>query len=389
MLKIRNNSSHSPGERLLACGHRFVALVVAVITLVSSQQLFARSTFEWEPISLTKAGFAPDLGDKLDVAFHRNELPNLHAVVVARHGKLALERYYHGPDERRGRRFSGDVQFGPKVKHDLRSVSKSIVSLLYGIAMAEGLAPGLDQSLVDQFPEYEDLAVDSQRKKLKVAHALSMTLGLRWDESLPYTDPRNSETAMDMAPDRYRYVLEQPIVETPGRRWAYNGGATSVIARLVSLGTGKSIVDFARERLFQPLGIRDFEWLVDRRGEPIAASGLRLRPRDLARIGQLILNVGAWGETQVVPAQWLSASFTRKAQVRDGIEYGYHWWLGTLPNSGERWIGAFGNGGQRLFVIPDLQMVVVITAGNYNQPGQRQVPANVMLKHLMPALRSP
>jgi len=122
------------------------------------------------------------------------------------------------------------------------------------------------------------------------------SLGLRWDESLPYTDPRNSETAMDMAPDRYRYVLEQPIVDAPGSRWAYNGGATALIARLISQGSGQSIVDFARERLFAPLGIYDFEWTADRRGEPIAASGLRLRPRDLAKIGQLILNGGAWGE---------------------------------------------------------------------------------------------
>ncbi len=369
------------------------------MSLVSSQETFAKSTFEWEPIPLTEAGFSPDFGDELDAAFHRGELPNLHGVLVVRHGKLALERYYDGPDERRGSRSIGDVQFGPEVKHDLRSVSKSIVSLPYGIAVAEGLAAELHQPLMDQFPEYGDLAADPDRRKLTVAHALSMTLGLRWDESLPYTDPRNSETAMDRARDRYRYVLEQPIVDAPGSRWAYNGGATAVIARLVSQGSGQSIVDFARERLFEPLGIHDFEWIADHRGEPIAASGLRLRPRDLARIGQLILNDGAWGETQVVPAQWLSKSLTPKAQVRsdlgspgglrDGLEYGYHWWLGRAPSSGERWIGAFGNGGQRLFVVPGSQMVVVITAGNYNQREQSRVLTNAVLKHLGHALRGP
>ena len=187
---------------------------------------------------------------------------------------------------------------------------------------------------------------------------------------------------MDMAPDRYRYVLEQPIVDAPGSRWAYNGGATALIARLISQGSGQSIVDFARERLFAPLGIYDFEWTADRRGEPIAASGLRLRPRDLAKIGQLILNGGAWGETQVLPAPWLSDSFTPRALVRDGLQYGYHWWLGRAPSSGERLIGALGNGGQRLFVAPDSQMVVVITAGNYNRRRQSRALTDAILKHL-------
>src|SRR5262249_14602773 len=114
---------------------------------------------DWQVLSLADAGFAEDLGERLDAAVRRGGLANLHAVVVPRHGKPVLERYYAGRDERRGEPL-GTVTFGPEVKHDLRSVSKSVVGLLYGIALGEGRVPALDRPLVDQFPAYADLAGD-------------------------------------------------------------------------------------------------------------------------------------------------------------------------------------------------------------------------------------
>ena len=151
---------------------------------------------EWQTIAPADAGFAPDLGDRLDEAVRKGELRNLHAVLVARGGKLVVERYYEGRDERWGRPL-GTVKFGPDVKHDLRSISKSVVGLLYGIALAEGKVPAPDRPLIDQFPAYKDLAVDPRRRRMTIAHALSMTLGTEWNEDLPYTDPRNGEYAME------------------------------------------------------------------------------------------------------------------------------------------------------------------------------------------------
>ena len=172
---------------------------------------------DWQTTSPADGGFAPDLGDRLDAAVRRGNLANLHAALVVRRGKLVLERYYAGRDERRGGPL-GVVTFGPEVKHDLRSISKSVVGLLYGIALAEGRVPALDQPIVDQFPAYADLARDPQRRRLTIAHVLSMTLGTEWDETLPYTSPRNSEIAMEMAPDMLRFVLDRPIVAEPGSR---------------------------------------------------------------------------------------------------------------------------------------------------------------------------
>ena len=215
---------------------------------------------------------------------------------------------------------------------------------------------------------------------MTVGHALSMTLGTEWDESLPYSDRRNSETAMDLADDRYRYVLDRPMVAEPGAKWTYNGGATAVLAKLISRGTGRSLLDYARETLFEPLGITDVEWVADSRGEPIAASGLRLRPRDLAKIGQLVLDDGTWDGSQTVPSEWLAQSMTPRVRVNDRIEYGYQWWLGKRRSNGQPWMAALGNGGQCLFIVPSLELVVVITAGNYNKPGNETLPFAVMDK---------
>ena len=341
---------------------------------------------DWQSVAPADAGFAPDLALRLDRAVQDGRLSNLHAVVVVRDGRLVLERYDDGPDERWGEPL-GTIAFGPEVKHDLRSVSKSIVGLLYGIALAEGRVPALDQPLVDHFP-YADLAADPARRRMTVAHALSMTLGTEWDEALPYTDPRNSEIAMEMAPDRHRFVLERPMVAEPGSRWVYSGGATALLARLIAEGTGSQLHDYAREKLFAPLGITDTEWVPGMNGEPAAASGLRMRPRDLARIGQLVLDGGRAGDRQLVPAAWLDASFEPRVPSVEELAYGYQWWLWPRePRAdGRRWMAAFGNGGQRLTIMPHLDLVLVVTAGNYNQPDADRLPVTILTEILIPAL---
>src|SRR5260221_3221417 len=204
-------------------------------------------------------GFVPDLADRLDAGIRSGLLGGLHSVLIARDGRLVLERYCEGADEDWGEKL-GTVAFGPETLHDLRSVTKSIVGLIYGIALDRGLVPPPDAPLLAQFPEYPDLIADPQRARLTVAHALTMTLGMEWDEERPYTDPANSEIAMEMAPDRYRFILDRPIVAAPGTRWIYSGGAVALLGRLIAKGAGKTLPEFARESLFEPLGIEAFEW---------------------------------------------------------------------------------------------------------------------------------
>jgi len=347
----------------------------------------------WDVISPDEAGFAPDLAERFDIARQAGVLPNLHGIVAARGGRIFFERYLAGPDSALARPL-GVVRFGPETLHDMRSVTKSVVGLLYGIAVALGQVPAPDASLIAQFPEYPEFADDAARHKLTVGHALTMTLGMKWDElSIPYTDPRNSEIAMDAAPDRYRYILGRPIVGPPGVSWTYHGGATALLARLIAKGTGRPLQEFARETLFEPLGIQQTAWSCGADGEARAASGLRMRPRDLARIGVMVAQGGLSQGQQVVPAAWLAATFQGHAEIPDGRRYGYHWYLGRVPiddGAGgmrrEETVSAMGNGGQRLFLVPQLDLVVAITAGNYDHPEQWRPPLAVLRDVLLPAL---
>jgi CubicO group peptidase (beta-lactamase class C family) len=354
---------------------------------MSSPAQDTASPVVWPTVSPAEAGFADDVAARLDAKVADGSFTNLHGVVVARGGALVVERYYSGQDERWGEPL-GEVAFGPEVKHDLRSVSKSIVGLLYGIALDAGKVPAVETPLLDGFPAYGDFAGEPARRAITVGHALTMTMGLLWDESLSYRDPRNSEIGMEMAPDRYRYVLEQPIVAAPGTRWIYSGGATALLARLIAVGTGMRLLDYARDRLLTPIGITDVEWIEGADGEPAAASGLRLRPRDLTAIGQLVLDKGKLGGKTVVPKAWLKRSFAPHADTGEGLAYGYQWWLGKLHGSGKPWMAAFGNGGQRLMIVPSHDLLITVTAGNYNAPDAWRLPVAVITDIVFPALRS-
>ena len=210
-----------------------------------------------------------------------------------------------------------------------------------------------------------------------------MTMGTEWDEfSIPYTDPANSETAMDSATDRYRYVLDRAIVMEPGQRWTYCGGATALLGRIIARGTGRPLHDYARAVLFDPLGIGPTDWYTGGDGEPIAASGIRMLPRDLVRIGQMMLRGGVWDGRTVVPAEWITRCTTPVVPVDERREYGYQWWLGRS----ERFWSAAGNGGQLLYVLPERDLVVVTTAGNYNMRDRWESPLRVLHEVVLPSI---
>lgn len=351
------------------------------------------AAFDWQPVSLREAGFADDLEARLDKAIADKRIWNLHSVIVVRNGRLVLERYFEGEDTARGGRPVGLVSFKPDTPHDLRSVSKSIVGLLYGIALAAGKVPAPEQPLMQFFPEYADLAADPERGRWTLHHVLTMSMGTDWNESMPYTNPANSETAMDMAPDRYRYILSRPIVTEPGKRWVYNGGATALLGRLIARATGKSLHEYAREVLFDPLGIGPTDWYADKDGELIAASGIRMTPRDLARIGELTLRGGVWNGRSVVPAEWIARSTSPLLHIEEERQYGYQWYnlaftfeTPTMPLSNQRLWNAAGNGGQRLTVFPGLDLIVVTTAGNYNTKDNNVPPLRVITDAVMPSL---
>jgi CubicO group peptidase (beta-lactamase class C family) len=294
---------------------------------------------------------------------------NVHAILAVRAGKLVFERYFRGSDEVPGliygRRVE-NVSFDTDTLHDMMSVSKSVASLALGIAIDRGLIGSLNEPILNFFPELSDLR-SPETERLQLVHALTMSIGLKWVEATPATgDYNNDEARMRMARDACRYVLSLPPTAPPGQEFFYNTGALALVSAIIRKAAGRPLDDFAREVVFEPLGITRVEW-KRYAGDTDAGGGLRLRPRDAAKIGQLALAGGRWNDRQIVSKGWIEASTTRKIETTDSQSYGYLWWLGQSLHHGREvhWIGALGRGGQSIRIVPELDLVVVVTAGYY------------------------
>jgi CubicO group peptidase (beta-lactamase class C family) len=295
--------------------------------------------------------------------------PNIHAVLVVRGGKLVFERYFRGSDEVPGRFYGSRVEnitFDADTLHNVKSVSKSVASLALGIALDRGLIRSVNEPIFSFFPELSDLRTP-EKDRIQLVHALTMSMGLKWVEATPATgDYDNDEARMHMAGDACRYVLGLPVTAPAGQEFFYNTGALALVSAIIRKATGRPLDEFARETLFEPLGITAVEW-ERYRGDTNAGGGLRLRPRDMAKIGQLVLAGGRWNDRQVVSKAWIETSTALKIQATDDQSYGYLWWLGrSLLNRREvHWVGALGRGGQSIRIVPELDLVVAVTAGYY------------------------
>jgi CubicO group peptidase (beta-lactamase class C family) len=299
---------------------------------------------------------------------------NLHSLLIARSGRIVAELYRKGQDRSARDFFFRKINFGPGDQHDMRSISKSVVGLLFGIVREDGKLPALSTPVVDLYPGYPTLTSEPARRSITIEHLLTMSSGLEWHETTAtYGSFSNDETRLFWDWSPVKFVLSRPVVVFPGQRFDYNGGNTTVIADLLERASGTSLDRLARTRLFEPLGITDSEWIGDLWGRPMAYAGLRLKPRDLLRIGQMMLDHGRWQGHQVVPAEWVAESIRPHIDTGKGpgSGYGYFWWTGTVDWQGMKlpWSAAVGNGGQRLFLVPALDLAVVMTAGVYNDAG--------------------
>lgn len=303
--------------------------------------------------------------DSIERAAHEADL---HSVLVWQSGQMVLERYRRSKDKPVGDLFERTVDFGPDVLHDLRSISKSVVALLVGQAVGRGEIH-IDTPVLDFYPALADLRRDG-RDRITLAHLLHMASGLAWSETAStYGSNANDETRLWWDGSPARYILDRPLVATPGTTWNYNGGHTALLAEVLEQRSGRKLVDLARSELFEPLAITTWEWRSGRHGKPLAYAGLRLTPRDLLRLGQLMLAKGTWQGRAVVPANWVAATLQPVVTIGNGpLRYGYQWWSGQAERDGRRlaWTAGFGNGGQRLYVVPELELAVVLTAGAYN-----------------------
>jgi len=368
----------------------------------------------WAVGSAQDGGLDACLLDSMTAAIRRGgDYAGTHAVLIVKDSQLVYEEYFSGED----RRWHGDdletvsLTFNRDTLHDTRSVGKSVTSALVGIAVGAGAIPSLDTPLADYFPEHA-LLVTPEKRQITLRHALTMTAGFGWNEDeVPYTDPTNHSEQMSGSADPAGFVLARPMAAEPGSTWYYNSGLPTLLGLVVSRATGQPFGDYAREALFEPLGIEEVEW-----GGPSAWAGIRelqwesdrawarvaqpagmlwIRPRDLARFGLLYLNGGRWSGKQVLPAEWVEESTRRHIAVKDSVSeygrhgYGYLWWHDRfhIPSGEVEVHTAVGNGGQRIYVIPALDALVIVLAGRYNDPDALWMPERLLLNYVVPAAR--
>lgn len=297
----------------------------------------------------------------------KQQFPNVHSMLIVKDSKLVYENYFSGTDEISGQKL-GYLDHNINDLHDCRSISKSITSLCIGIAIDKGLIKNVDEPIEQYFPEYNRY-FDTQKRQITIKQLLTMTAGFDWNEDISYRDFKNSELQMDLSSDPIKYILSRPIVAAPGTKWNYNGGESQLLAQIIVKVSGMTIDKFAEQYLFNPLSIDIYDWLKLKENMPAAASGLRLRSRDLLKIGMLYMNNGIWQNKQIIAKDWTTTSLMPIVSRGNEKGYGYQFWTSTEIINGKSIdiSEAKGNGGQRVFFVKELQLLVVITAGNYNQ----------------------
>lgn len=290
----------------------------------------------------------------------------IHGILIVKDGKLVFEEYfpgyvhYHGPY----------TDFNRETIHNLASVTKSITSALIGLAIDNGFIQDVNQKVFDFFPEYADLR-DVEKDEINLEHLLTMTSGLEWDENTyPYTDTRNDCVQMFYQGDPIQFILDRPVVVTPGTHYNYNGGCPILLGEIIRKTTGLRADNFAEQYLLSPLGITDFWWKELPNDICYTAGDMKLRPRDMAKFGNMYLNNGSWNGKQIISTEWIETSTQPFIRQNPFWEAGYLWWLHTYEvNYNQiRVFSARGWGGQRITVVPSLDIVVVFTAGYYDEP---------------------
>lgn len=343
----------------------------------------------WQTGSLEEAGVARETISEAIDRINGGLYQNVHGILIVRNGKLVFEEYFNGEDlDVTGLAFKYVYKtFDRNTLHFQASVTKSFTSALFGMARDKDLINSVDDALFSYLPEYADLKT-VEKDKITVAHTLAMASGIPWDESsYPYTDSRNDMKAMLDSSDPIRFILSKNLVAAPGTRFIYNSGTTNVLGDIVRRKSGMLLTEFARQHLFNALGISDYLWMRFPRmnAMAVASGGLYLRPRDMAKFGLLFLQEGRWNGNQIISKEWVEQSTQAHIAVDPYWDYGYQWWLRTYRANSrdDRAFAARGWGGQYIFVFPSLKMVVVFTGGNYSTP---EPVDEILARFILPAV---
>ena len=303
------------------------------------------------------------------VTYIRAQKLAIDSVTVVRHGYLLFDTYF--------------PPFVADSPHVLHSCTKSVTSILVGMAIEQKAIQGVQQPVLSFFPTRKAGQVDERKSAMTLEHLLTMTDGLEWKENVPYESGTGNDIIQMEQENRdwVQYVLDKPMAAEPGTVWNYNGGSSHLLSAIVQQATAHiSAVEFAHKHLFQPLGISNYKWAADPMGRTIGFAELYLTSRDMAKIGYLYLNKGRWENVQLVPSEWVEASTTDHSPT-PLVEYGYQWWI----NSAAGYYDAAGRAGQNIFVVPKLDLVVAFTS--HLEDTDPSYPGFLLGLYVLPAAR--
>ena len=320
----------------------------------------------WQVSSLDKQNVNEEIINDMMRAILAGQYPNVRSIVLVKNGSIILEEYFYGLHR--------------YMIQDFRSVTKSVTSELVGIAINKGFIKDVNEKLFDFFPEFEkDSNWDGRKDDVLVHHVLSMKWG--FDESGPanstgwYTENWITDT------------LNLPLVNEPGEKFEYHSAAPALFGPILEHASGMSVFDFAKKYLFEPLNISHYQWWILPDRSILTAGGLQMRPRDMAKIGYLILSKGLWHGRQILSEEWIDIS-TRAYVSDDELGYGYFWWLCKYKSGNEIYETTFaaGHGGQRILVIPKLKLVAVFTSQPDDNPKGHARISQIMTEFILPSM---
>jgi CubicO group peptidase (beta-lactamase class C family) len=338
-------------------GRRYLNIfIIAGILLLFSCTRDEQEPSAWKPVEMDDGWKVSSLlAQDMDSAAVNNlfteaeQLDNLYSLLVVKNGYLIAEKYFNGLNVNEA------IQTA--------SVTKSIVSALAGIAIREKLITGIDQKLKDFFPEIDWGSTDPQKSEITVEQILQMRSGYPWEEVYGYLESLTGSS------NWIPFLKEFPLVHNPGTQFGYSNFTAHIMGIIIARSATQSLLSFARDYLFDDLGILVPDWPKDANGYYYGSGDIYMTPRNLAKFGQMYLDDGVWNNIQFIPAEWVHSTFRVYSPSTYGreiltnirtLKYGYLWWSGT-SGSHQIWF-AWGHGGQMVVIIQDLNMVVVATA---------------------------
>jgi len=364
----------------------------------------------WPAATPAAVGLNAAVLDSIDAEIKDGRYGFVDRMVVIRHGKVAFDATYphdyaaaYGDSAKVTNALNAHDITGPfnyfnpwwhpyyrrGDLHSLQSVTKTVASVIIGVAVTRGEFPSIDTPVLHFFDTAKVANIDGRKRRMTVRHLLTMTGGIDWNENLPYIDPNNTASGLEASPDWVKFTIDRPMMREPGTKFNYSSGESVLLAHIFRQATGWDIEEYAAGHLFAPLGIERWFWKRTPSGSIDTEGGLYLEARDLARIWYLFTQHGAWNGTRVLSADWVKTSVT-PAVATGGApgapKYGLKWWLYPDPLDSTKyvWSGS-GFGGQLPMAFPDLDLVVVFNGWNI-LPGRPSLPLRKVQERLAKAV---